>query len=102
MRAGVVSDVSESNVPLGIMPDWTFATATLDDIQPGDLLVILTDGLFEVFDAKDRDFGMDGIKQMLASSGDRPLADIASRLRERVREFGPRLDDQTLLLVRFR
>ena len=107
VRAGVVTEVAESHIPLGIMPAWNFTSATLD-IQPGDLLALVTDGLFEVFDAKDRDFGLEGIKQVLASaastgsSNDRPLADIASRLLERVREFGPQLDDQTLLLIRFR
>lgn len=101
VRAGVVTEVSESHVPLGIMPDWNFTSATLD-VQPGDLLAILTDGLFEVFDAKDREFGLDGVKQVLASSGDRPLTEIATQLLERAREFGPQLDDQTLLLIRFR
>jgi serine phosphatase RsbU (regulator of sigma subunit) len=100
VRDGVVTEVSESHIPLGIMPAWNFTSATLD-VQPGDLLALVTDGLFEVFDAKDRDFGLDGIKEVLASSADRPLADIASRLLERVRQFGAQLDDQTLLLIRF-
>jgi hypothetical protein len=103
VRAGTVTEVAESHIPLGIMPDWNFTSATLD-IQPGDLLALVTDGLFEVFDAKDRDFGLEGIKEVLASasSDDRPLADIASHLLERVRAFGAQLDDQTLLLIRFR
>ena len=101
VRAGIVTEVVESHVPLGIMPAWTFTSATLD-VQAGDLLALVTDGLFEVFDAKDRDFGLDGIKQALASSADGPLAEIASHLLERVRGFGAQLDDQTLLLIRFR
>jgi hypothetical protein len=100
VRGGTVTEISENHIPLGIMPAWNFTSATVD-VEPGDLLALVTDGLFEVFDAKDRDFGLEGIKQVLASSADRPLADIASRLLERVREFGPQLDDQTLLLIRF-
>lgn len=105
VRGGVVTEVAESHIPLGIMPAWSFTSATLD-LQPGDLLALVTDGLFEVFDAKDRDLGLEGIKQVLAaaasaSSNDRPLADIASQLLERARQFGPQLDDQTLLLIRF-
>jgi sigma-B regulation protein RsbU (phosphoserine phosphatase) len=104
VRAGVVTEVAESHVPLGIMPTWSFTSATIDT-QPGDLLVLITDGLFEVFDAKDREFGLEGIKEVLAasaSSDDRPLADIANQLLARARQFGPQLDDQTLLLIRFR
>jgi sigma-B regulation protein RsbU (phosphoserine phosphatase) len=100
VRAGVVTEVTVSHIPLGIMPDWTFTSATLN-VQPGDLLAVVTDGLFEVFDAKDRDFGLEGIQQALASSADRPLADIAGHLLERARAFGAQLDDQTLLLIRF-
>ena len=101
VRGGEVTEVAESHIPLGVMPDWTFGSATLD-LEPGDLLAVVTDGLFEVFDAKDRDFGLDGIKQALASSANRPLADIATHLLDRVRAFGAQLDDQTLLLIRFR
>jgi phosphoserine phosphatase RsbU/P len=99
VRDGTITEVAESHIPLGIMPAWNFTSATLD-VQAGDLFALVTDGLFEVFDAKDRDFGLDGIKQVLASSADRPLDEIASRLLERVRAFGPQLDDQTLLLIR--
>ena len=104
VRAGVVTEVVESHIPLGVMPDWKFGSATLD-VQPGDLLALVTDGLFEVFDAQDRDFGLSGIKEVLASaasSTDRPLAAIASQLLDRARAFGPQLDDQTLLLIRVR
>lgn len=104
VRDGVVTELLESHIPLGIMPAWNFSSAALD-VRPGDLLALVTDGLFEVFDAKDRDFGLEGIKAVLASSAssnDRPLVDIASRLLERAREFGPQIDDQTLLLIRFR
>jgi phosphoserine phosphatase RsbU/P len=101
VRDGVVTDVCEAHIPLGVMRDWKFSSATLDT-RPGDLLAIVTDGLFEVFDAKDRDFGLDGIRQVLASSADRPLAEIATRMLNGARAFGPQLDDQTLLLIRFR
>jgi hypothetical protein len=96
-----VEAITANHVPLGIMPDWTFSSATIQ-AEPGDLFALVTDGLFEVFDAKDQDFGLDGIKELLASMADRPLTEIADGLLARVRAFGPQLDDQTLLLVRYR
>lgn len=96
-----VEELSESHIPLGIMPDWAFTSAACQ-CQPGDLLAIVTDGLFEVFDSADQDFGLAGIKALLAATADLPLAEIADALLARVRAFGPQLDDQTLLLVRYR
>jgi phosphoserine phosphatase RsbU/P len=94
-----VEEIAISHVPLGVMPDWTFGSATIR-CRPGDVLALVTDGLFEVFDAQDRDFGLDGIKAVLDAFADRPLQEIADRLVERARAFGPQLDDQTVLLVR--
>lgn len=96
-----VEAISAEHVPLGITPEWTFDSATIQ-CEPGDVLALVTDGLFEVFDAKDQDFGLDGLKALLASMADRPLNEIADGVLARVRAFGPQLDDQTLLLLRYR
>ena len=34
--------------------------------EPGNLLVILTDGVTEVFDGADREFGLDRLKDLIA------------------------------------
>jgi hypothetical protein len=91
--------VSGEHVPIGVTPDWTFSPATLP-FEEGDVLVLVTDGLFEVFDKADRQLGLDGIKQVLSESAGRPLAEIAERVVHRARTFGHQLDDQTILLVR--
>ena len=43
----------------------------------GDLLALITDGLTEVFDARDEQFGMDAVKAILGRLADRPLAEIS-------------------------
>jgi phosphoserine phosphatase RsbU/P len=98
--AASVEAIGAAHVPLGIAPEWTFDSVTMT-CEPGDLLAVVTDGLFEVFDARDQDFGFDGIKTLIASMADRPLTEIADSVLARVRAFGPQLDDQTLLLVRY-
>lgn len=99
--AASVEAIAASHVPLGITPEWPFDGAAIR-CEPGDVLAVVTDGLFEVFDANDRDFGLDGIKAGLAALADRPLSEIADRVLAEVRAFGRQLDDQTMLLVRYR
>ncbi len=91
--------VTGEHVPVGVTPDWIFQPATMM-LQPGDTLVVLTDGLFEVFDKADRELGLEGIKQVLSESAGMPLVALAERVVQRARAFGPQLDDQTILLVR--
>ena len=67
---------------------------------PGDLFVILTDGLTEVFDRHDQEFGMDRIKALLRAHGTEPLDRLQSAILDAVKRHGRQLDDQTLLLVR--
>jgi serine phosphatase RsbU (regulator of sigma subunit) len=97
--AGDVIELTTAQLPLGFFEDTRFASATAR-CEPGDLLVVVTDGLVEVFDRADEEFGFERLKAHLAANRTRPLAAIASGLLERVRSHGPQLDDQTLLLIR--
>ena len=60
----------------------------------------MTDGLTEVFDRRDQEFGLEGLKSLLAAERDTPLERIADHVVTRVRAHGPQMDDQTLLLIR--
>jgi len=97
--ATTVDQLSIAQIPLGILDAHTFGSAPVE-CAPGDLLVLVTDGLTEVFDRRDREFGLSGVEQALLESSDRPLAEIRDRLLVRVNAHGPQLDDQTLLLIR--
>jgi serine phosphatase RsbU (regulator of sigma subunit) len=97
--AGDVTEITTPQLPLGFFEETTFVSARLR-CAPGDLLVLVTDGLTEVFDPQDREFGLDRVKAYLAAHSREPLAAIAAGLVSLVRAHGPQLDDQTLLLVR--
>lgn len=79
--------------------DRSFTSGTVT-CAPGDLLVILTDGLTEVFDNRDQDFGMDRLKSLIRENADTPLPTLEERVFAAVRAHGQQFDDQTLLLIR--
>ena len=74
----------------------------LSPAAPGDLFVILTDGITEVFNRDGEEFGEARVDRIVLGHGDRPLAEVSDKILAAARAFGPQLDDQTLLLARVR
>jgi hypothetical protein len=98
-RERLVLERSVSNLPLAIVPDAEFASASLI-CEPGDVLAILTDGLTEVADKQERELGIEPLKTVFIDSSEASLPEIMNRLRTIAQERGPQGDDQTVLLVR--
>jgi serine phosphatase RsbU (regulator of sigma subunit) len=94
-----IVEYASQNLPLGILPEQQFATDRLE-CDPGDVLLLLTDGFSEVFDVNASELGMEAIKSAFLEAADRPLAEIFERLRNVSLSFGKQDDDQTVLLVR--
>ena len=70
------------------------------DVGAGDILALVSDGLMEVFDRQDREFGLTGLARVLADHANRPLPELSEALVAAVRLHGAQLDDQSLLLVK--
>jgi serine phosphatase RsbU (regulator of sigma subunit) len=98
---GSVDEMSISQLPLAMFNDRSFKAADAA-CAPGDLFVVLTDGLTEVFDDADREFGLERVKSLIRENARAPLDALEERLLAAVRAHGPQLDDQTLLLIRAR
>jgi sigma-B regulation protein RsbU (phosphoserine phosphatase) len=101
VRAATVEPVSSSSLPLGLLPRSEFAENRIE-MEPGDLLVVYSDGLTEARDENEREFGTERLEALLP--GLRGLA--PERAGERIlgafhRFVGsaPRHDDLSLLLV---
>jgi phosphoserine phosphatase RsbU/P len=52
---GGIDRLESSSLPFGITPDAVFSSASAD-LQPGDTLVLFTDGVIEAFDAAGQEF----------------------------------------------
>jgi serine phosphatase RsbU (regulator of sigma subunit) len=82
-----------------MFPETSYHTASIE-FHSGDILAIVTDGLIEIFDPKDRELGDSYISNILMRSVSRPLHEVADAIFNHARSFGEITDDQTLLLVR--
>jgi hypothetical protein len=98
-QSKTTSQLGMEQFPLGMFANTTFQSSFVQ-VEPGDILTLLTDGMPEVEDAKGEQFGLERIGEIVARNAAGPLADLTDRLFDAVREHGPRTDDETLVLVR--
>ena len=89
-------------MPLGIVPTCEAGDHRLR-LAAGDVLVIMTDGFNETFDANEDMFGYDRLLALIEAQADRPAAAIGAALFAAVDEFGaghPPDDDRTLIVIK--
>jgi hypothetical protein len=96
---GEVREYPASDLPLGILPEQTFGSTEIR-CETGDILVLLTDGLTEVFDKNGREMGIEPIKDALVRSATQELPELSASIRETALNFGKQNDDQTILIIR--
>jgi sigma-B regulation protein RsbU (phosphoserine phosphatase) len=99
---GAIERCPATGPPLGLLPNATFA-ARVTALEPGDLLVVYTDGITEAVDPDDVEFGIDRLEQVLAEHRGEPLAAQRTAIEQTVDRFVrgvPFADDRTLLLLR--
>jgi serine phosphatase RsbU (regulator of sigma subunit) len=94
-----VREYPAMDLPLGILPHQTFRSMEVA-CQTGDVFVLLTDGLTEVFDRNGREMGIAPLKEVLGRSASQELPELFNSMRATALNFGKQDDDQTMLLVR--
>lgn len=98
-RTREVEEYPPGDMPVGILPEQRFSSTGVV-CEPGDVLLLVTDGLTEVSDRRGCEIGLEPLKTGLAQWAELPLAEIFRRLREVAVKAGPQVDDQTMLIVR--
>lgn len=101
--SGALETISTPGTWLGAAPDVAHAIveSTLR-LQPGDLVLLYTDGAVELRNAQREEFGMERLGSALREVGTEPAEKIVAHLRERLAAFGEaRLDDRSVVLVRY-
>ena len=96
-----VTPLAMEQFPLGLFSQATFASGVVE-VEPGDILTLLTDGLLEVTNGGEEEFGQRRIHDILLQNAGRSLPDLTERIFTAVGEYGQQQDDQTLVLVRAR
>jgi serine phosphatase RsbU (regulator of sigma subunit) len=73
------------------------------DFQPGDILALVSDGVYEYCDRHNEQFGEARVEAMLRAHHGRPMVELSSLLLAEVKTFAqgaPQEDDITIVLVK--
>jgi sigma-B regulation protein RsbU (phosphoserine phosphatase) len=105
IRRGVAEDVfTEGSYPVGLVPEAEYTVVCLQ-LEPGDTLVLFSDGVTEAMDPAEQLFGVPRLREVLTGHMQTPLDELQRIVLESVENFSrgaSQADDLTLLLVRYR
>jgi len=91
--------LSMEQLPLGLIPGGSYASKRVI-FSPLDLFLMVTDGITEVANAQDEEFGLTRLQELLTRHATRALPEIWDLIMQEVRQYGPQQDDQSVLLLR--
>lgn len=98
---GSIEQLKHTGMPLGVMAETTWERASVK-IEPGDSLVMYTDGITDAQDTKDEFFGLERLQAALSSLKGKTATQIREDIRQEVRLFqgeASQSDDITLMVV---
>jgi serine phosphatase RsbU (regulator of sigma subunit) len=102
--AGRVKTLLESTgIPLGIEADGEYAGAPAVALEPGDLVLLLTDGVVEARSAADAAFGLERALEIVRAHRSRPAQEIITELHRGVRGYcrdNTLTDDVTAIVIK--
>jgi serine phosphatase RsbU (regulator of sigma subunit) len=91
--------LSMQQFPLGLFSGGSYQSQRVT-CSSRDLFLMLTDGILEVYNDKEEEFGLNRVEELLKRCAEQPLSHIYELIMEKVRGHGAQGDDQTVLLVR--
>jgi len=92
-----------TSFPVGIMELDGTARAMELRLEPGDILAVISDGIYEYERADGAQFGEDGVQEIMRQGHTLPMVELSKKLVDAAFKFGgdaPQADDITLVLVR--
>jgi sigma-B regulation protein RsbU (phosphoserine phosphatase) len=96
-----IARLAMEQFPLGLMTGGRYSSQRVS-YSPQDLFLMISDGISEVPNENDEEFGLDRLEQLLRKNAAQPLPQLWELIMGEVKRHGVQQDDQTLLLLRVR
>lgn len=89
-------------VVLGLFPEADYSYERIE-MQPGDILLVFTDGVTEAFDVNDEEFGERRLEEVVRKNTDLSATQLTDSILEEISGFigdVPKQDDLTIVVVK--
>jgi len=99
-KSGSIEEIPLKGLPLGFVENPSYRKITVN-LNPGDILLFMTDGFPELFNSENEMIGIDKIKEVFSESVDADPPVIAERLNLTIEDWmnGTALKDDLTFLV---
>jgi len=99
-HSGKTTRLENGGALLGVFPTWDYEDSVVT-LQPGDLLLLFTDGITEATTPNGEEFGEDRLIAAAQVPNERSLEDLQSHVLGEVKDFcqSQMNDDATLLMI---
>jgi len=99
-KNGSIARPTEGGVVLGVFADANY-DETETSFEPGDRLILFTDGITEAMNESDEEFGLDRLIEQIVPNRHNPALDLQKSILQCVSAFTARglQDDATLMIV---
>jgi len=100
---GELRELCSTGLVLGVRSDTVIEDGPQTALEPGDVALLLSDGVLESRSAKGELFGMQRVAQLVQARRQQPAETIVSALYRAVREHGrgvPQDDDVTIIVIK--
>lgn len=94
-------ELKSTGIPLGFIPDYKFVKGDSIQLNPGDILLFLTDGIFEARARDGSQFGFDRTLDIIRQNRQNPAQQMLENLYQAIRSFSgvlPQEDDITAII----
>lgn len=99
-KDGTLSRLSSGGALLGVFKNWSFQEDRIQ-LHPGDRLVMFTDGISELKDSSEEEFGEDRVETLIAEHRECRATELKDRMLAAASDFsnGTFQDDVTIVVV---
>ena len=102
-QGDVTARLESTGIPMAILPEVDYPAGAAPPLRPGELVLLLTDGIVEAHAAVGDLFGADRALRVVKANRDRPAREILRALFTAVRDFAglaAQPDDMTAIIIK--
>jgi len=102
-KTGRIESFEAQGIPLGMISGVPYSHATEAQLEPGDMMVLITDGLYEWENRNEEQFGIERLENAIRQARDRGAEEVIAKLRASVEKFcggTEQKDDLTAVVIK--